>query len=56
MKKAFTKFNLSMRGYHKLLKVARTIADLAESSTIDVVHLQEAMMYRSLDRYLEQPQ
>lgn len=54
IKKAFAKLNLSMRGYHKLLKVARTIADIAQSGMIEVAHIQEAMMYRSLDRYLEQ--
>jgi magnesium chelatase family protein len=43
-----------MRGYHKVIKVARTIADLAHSETIDVPHIQEALMYRSLDHYLEQ--
>lgn len=53
MKLIFEKLNLSMRGYHKLLKVARTIADLAQQEIIDVVHLQEAIMYRSLDQYLE---
>jgi magnesium chelatase family protein len=53
IKKAFDKLNLSMRGYHKILKVARTIADLAAHDTIDVVHIQEAIMYRSLDQYLE---
>ncbi len=53
MKQAFEKLNLSMRGYHKLLKVARTIADLSQSSTINTAHLQEAIMYRSLDQYLE---
>lgn len=53
IRKAFDKLNLSMRGYHKVLKVARTIADLAASDKIDVAHIQEAIMYRSLDQYLE---
>lgn len=53
MQKAFDKLNLSMRGYHKILKVARTIADLDEKLIIDVPHLQEAIMYRSLDQTLE---
>jgi len=53
IKKAFDKLNLSMRGYHKILKVARTIADLAACDDIDVMHIQEAIMYRSLDQYLE---
>lgn len=51
--KIFDVLKLSMRGYHKLLKVARTIADLENSIDIDAVHLQEAIMYRSLDRFLE---
>lgn len=54
MKQAFEKLNLSMRGYHKIMKVARTIADLEASILIDAAHVQEAIMYRSLDRYLEQ--
>jgi len=51
--KMFDVLKLSMRGYHKLLKVARTIADLEDSADIDAPHLQEAIMYRSLDRFLE---
>lgn len=53
IKQAFDTLNLSMRGYHKIMKVARTIADLDGSQLIDAAHLQEAIMYRSLDRYLE---
>ncbi len=53
IKKAFTNLNLSMRGYHKILKVARTIADLSENLNIDVQHIQEAIVYRSLDQTLE---
>lgn len=47
MKKAFEKLNLSMRGYHKALKVARTIADIDGAEKIDVAHIQEAIMYKS---------
>ena len=53
IKKVFDKLNLSMRGYHKVLKVARTIADLEESAIIEETHLREALSYRCLDRHFE---
>jgi len=53
IKKVFDKLHLSMRGYHKVLKVARTIADLEKSTTIEEVHIKESLGYRSLDKYFE---
>ena len=53
IKKVFDKLNLSMRGYHKVLKVARTIADLEESELIHEAHIKEALSYRCLDRHFE---
>jgi len=50
IKLAFEKLHLSMRGYHKILKIARTIADLDASQQIEQPHIQEAIMYRSLDK------
>lgn len=47
MKKAFDELGLSARGYTKILKVARTIADLDEKEQIQTEHLQEALCYRS---------
>ncbi|CRZ34575.1 magnesium chelatase subunit ChlI-like protein [Herbinix hemicellulosilytica] len=49
LEKAFIKMNLSARAYHRILKVARTIADLDNSEKITVKHLSEAICYRSLD-------
>ena len=44
---AAEKFNLSARGYHRTIRVARTIADLAQSETIHRYHIQEALAYRN---------
>jgi magnesium chelatase family protein len=52
MENAVTKLGFSARGYDRILKVARTIADLAGDDTLSPKHLSEAVQYRTLDRNL----
>lgn len=50
LEQAMDQFGLSHRAYHRILKLARTIADLADSEQIEISHLSEAIGYRKLDR------
>ncbi len=51
VKESFDKFNITGRGYDKILKIARTIADLDKSQIIDKKHVLEALRYRTLEKY-----
>jgi magnesium chelatase family protein len=50
LRHAVTRLGLSARAYHRVLKIARTIADLAGAAELTTAHVSEAIQYRSLDR------
>lgn len=56
LENALTKLGLSVRAYHRILKVSRTIADLANEPHIQQIHLAEALGYRAMDRLLQRLQ
>ena len=53
LENALNKLGLSVRAYHRILKVSRTIADLNGEKEIQQPHLAEALGYRAMDRLLQ---
>ncbi len=53
LRDAANRLGLSARAYHRVLKIARTIADLAGEEDLSVAHVSEAIQYRTLDRRRE---
>ena len=54
LKLSFERLSLSARAYDKILRIARTIADLDSAPVIDLPHITEAIQYRSFDRRFEE--
>lgn len=50
LERMMTRYDMSGRAYDRILKVARTIADLAGAPSITATHISEAVSYRNLDR------